>query len=316
MSVPPITVLMPVYNAEKYLREAMDSILTQTFMDFEFLIVNDGSTDGTEEIIQSYNDSRIHLITQPNGGVSAALNTGLAAAKGKYIARFDADDISMPDRLERQYRFITTHPGYVMVGSDAEYVDKNGTYVFTFSSPGHTDEEIRNCIYDKNPFIHSAVLYAKDAVLSCGGYDKGAHIFEDHLLWVRLIRVGRVFNETATLVKVRLNPESVTTDERVWGSRFMALRKKILLSGQAVTEEEDRELLAIIRKHGTGKRKDVGYYLFIAKKYLWNNYQPRLARRHLMKAIASDPSELQEYLLLAVSFLPEAFIRRLYHSVK
>src|ERR1700712_3200957 len=100
---PLVTVLMPAYNAEKYIAEAISSVLKQSFTDFELLIVNDGSTDGTEKIINSFNDSRIILISQPNKGVSAALNFGLTHSRALYVARFDADDICHPDRLKIQY---------------------------------------------------------------------------------------------------------------------------------------------------------------------------------------------------------------------
>src|SRR5687768_3609783 len=115
MSVP-VTVLMPVYKGERHIAEAIDSVLAQTFRDFELLIVNDGSTDGTAAIVKAYNDQRIVLLSRPNGGVSAALNTGLEQARGEYIARFDADDVCYPHRLQVQYDFLRSHPDYVMVG--------------------------------------------------------------------------------------------------------------------------------------------------------------------------------------------------------
>src|SRR5882757_7271659 len=104
---PKVTVLMPAYNAGKYIGEAISSVLGQSFVDFELLIVNDGSTDDTEKIIRSFHDSRIVMIRQENKGVSAALNLGLAHARAPYIARFDADDICLPNRLKVQYEFIT-----------------------------------------------------------------------------------------------------------------------------------------------------------------------------------------------------------------
>src|SRR5690348_7082970 len=114
-----VTVLMPVYNSEKYIWAAIHSVINQTWNDFELLIVNDGSTDGTQEIIKSFADDRIVLINQENGGVAKALNKGLMHAKGDYIARFDADDICFPDRLEEQVNFLDKHEDYVVVGSDA-----------------------------------------------------------------------------------------------------------------------------------------------------------------------------------------------------
>ena len=139
---PLVTVLMPAYNAEKYIAEAISSILKQSFTNFELLIVNDGSTDGTERVINSFNDNRIVLVNQANKGVSSALNAGLAHSRTPYIARFDADDICHPDRLKIQYEFITTYPEYSIIGSAADYVDAAGHYIFTHHPVAHLNEEI------------------------------------------------------------------------------------------------------------------------------------------------------------------------------
>lgn len=312
----PVTVLMPVYNGAKYLREAIDSILAQTFTGFEFLIVNDGSTDDTESIIRSYSDPRIRLINQKNGGVSSALNTGLKNAEGEYIARFDADDICYPERLKEQYEFMLSNPEYVLIGSDADYVNQTGQFIFSYDSNGHTNEEIQEKIFEKNPFIHSVVFFPKKMVLDCGGYDLKAHTFEDHLLWVKLIKKGKVCNFKKSFIKVRLNPESVTTDERVRGRHFLELREKILKSQLPITNEEETELVQILKSQNTHHIRELGYHLFVAKKYLWNNYQPKLARKHLLKAIKIKPFDLINYMLFLVSFLPKQFIHKLYSSIK
>ena len=136
---PQITVLMPAYNAEKYIGEAIASVLNQTFTDFELLIINDGSTDTTKQIIDSFTDSRIRLINQTNQGIAAALNIGLLNAKADLIARFDADDICMPERLMIQYNFLSDHPDYIIVGADADFIDMNGNFVYTRSLPAHTN---------------------------------------------------------------------------------------------------------------------------------------------------------------------------------
>ena len=114
---PKISVVMAVYNGEKYLREAIDSILNQTFKDFEFIIVNDGSTDRTREILESFIDPRIVLIHQEHMGLTKSLNRGIALAKGKYIARQDADDISMAERLEKQFNFLESHENVALLGT-------------------------------------------------------------------------------------------------------------------------------------------------------------------------------------------------------
>jgi glycosyltransferase involved in cell wall biosynthesis len=312
----PVTVLMPVYNCANYVGEAVESILAQTYRDFEFLIVNDGSTDASEHVIRAFGDPRVRIISQRNAGVSQALNTGIAHARGKFIARFDADDICMPTRLEEQMNFMLGHKDHVMVGSDAEYVSDAGEHIFSYTSPAHADAEIRERIYQRNPFIHSAVLLPKQLLVECGGYDPRAHTFEDHLLWVKVIARGKVHNIPRPLVKVRLNPQSVTTDERLRGRRFLALRRKILLRGTTVTPEEEAILLEIIRRQNTPPLKQLGYHLFVMKKYLWNNHQPLLARKHIRAALRLKPLDPRLYMMLAVSVLPGRLLGAIYNLLK
>ena len=183
MQMPKVTVLMPAYNAANYIGEAIDSVLQQSFDDFELLIINDGSTDNTTQVIRSYNDTRIILIDHHvNHGIAAALNTGLSKAGGKYIARFDADDICSPERLQEQVSFLDNHPDYVLTGSDAEYISENGEHLFYFKCFSHNNEQLLHKIYSQCPFIHSSVMYRINPVIEAGGYSLYAHNFEDYFL--------------------------------------------------------------------------------------------------------------------------------------
>lgn len=310
----PVTVLMPVYNAEKYLAEAIDSVLMQSHKDFEFLIINDGSTDHSLEIINRYSDNRIRVITQKNGGVSAALNTGLKHATGEYIARFDADDVCYPTRIEEQYHFMRAHDEYVIVGADIDYIDKDGEYLFSFTTIGHTNEEIKERISLGCPFVHSAVMYKKDVVLAMGGYEVKAHTFEDYFLWMKLIDKGKVFNFNKAMIKVRFNPESVTVDYKDYNETFLRLREKALKTG-IITDEEGDQLLKSVKRLDR-KTKEFSYNNMLGKKYLWNNYNPRKARAHLWKAFKLKPFSLSPYVLTAMSFLPKAMIFSIYNKTK
>ena len=138
MNSPDVTVLMPARNAEKYIADAILSVINQTYTNFELLVVNDGSTDNTASVIKSFADSRIKLIEQEALGISPALNKRVEEARGKYIARFDADDICLPKRLEKQAGFLDKNPDYVLLGSDAEYIDENGGHLFSFRCIGHS----------------------------------------------------------------------------------------------------------------------------------------------------------------------------------
>jgi len=304
---PKITVLMPAYNAGRYIGEAIDSVLTQTFTDFELLIVNDGSTDQTECIINSFRDDRIVLINQNNMGVAAALNTGLQHSRGRYIARFDADDVCYPHRLQTQFDFLEQNPGYILVGSDADYILEDDEFLFSFRCIAHTHEEVIKKMYFYCPFVHPTVMYKKESVCNAGGYATDAHNFEDYLLWTAITREGKLCNLPEPLIKYRLNSTSATIDERWRGKRFRALKRNAVLRGM-ITPEEGNELLAIIRAQDTRHVKEAAYHALCGKKFLANNYQPQKARAHVKRAIDINPFRLDSYLLYTVSFLPETVI--------
>lgn len=302
---------MPAYNAEKYIGKAIDSVLAQTFTRFELLIINDGSTDSTEKIIRSYSDERIRLINQPNQGIAGALNMGLLNANADLIARFDADDICMPERLMVQYDFLHAHPDHIIVGSDADYIDMTGDYVFTCRLPAHTNEEIQELTLNKCPFIHSAVLFRKAPILQIGGYDTNAYAFQDHLLWSKVIALGKAYNLSQTLLQVRLNPESISIDEKWRTKRFREIKSGSIRRGN-ITEQEGKELLNILKEQNNPKIKEGSYYSLLGKKYLWNNHQPQKARINLRKAIRIHPARLDSYAIMALSFFPEDFIKWVY----
>ena len=304
---PAISVLMPAYNAEKYIGKAIESVLQQTYTDFELVIVNDGSTDGTEKVISTFTDKRIVLINQPNRGVGAALNTGLQHAKAAYIARFDADDLCHPQRLEKQIRFLQQNPEYILVGSDADYILENDDFLFHFRCIAHTHEEIMQKLYFYCPFVHPSVMYKKESICNAGGYPTDAHNFEDYLLWTAIANSGKLCNLPEPLIQYRLNPNSVTIDEKWRGKRFRSLKRAAVKRGY-ITTEESRELLSIIKNQDVRKIKEGSYHALCGKKFLADNYQPAKARAHVKKAIGIRPFRLDNYLLYTVSYLPEKFI--------
>ena len=304
---------MPAFNAEKYIAEAILSVLKQTYTDFELLIINDGSTDGTSTVIRQFNDSRIRLLELPRQGISIALNTGLTEAKGYYIARFDADDVCIPQRLEKQLEFLDNNPDHVLVGCDAEYITESGEHLFNFQCSGYTHEDIMKRLYVYCPFIHSGVMFRKEIVVKAGSYSQEAHNFEDYLLWVQLAKYGKYSNLREPLLKVRFNAASVTMDEKWRGYRFRQLKKRIIHRGFATKEEGD-ELSAIISKQNKPARKQAAYYALCGKKFLVNNFRPAKARAHLAKAISHHPFKLNNYVLYMLSFFPRPVIDWLHHK--
>ena len=306
---------MSAYNAEQYIAQAIDSILKQTFTEFELIIINDGSTDRTEDIIRSFEDPRIVLFNLQHKGIAVALNYGLRQAKADYIARFDADDISYPDRLKIQYEYLNTHPEYCIVGSSADYVDEEGTYIFTYHPPCATNEEIQSLKTKVCPFIHSSVLYKKDCVLLVGGYNDHAHSFEDHLLWLHLLKNEKGINIKQSLMQVRLNPHSITIDDQWRTKRFHEI-KKTAFQKESITEQEGRELMDILSSQSSENVKLGAYNSLLAKKYLWNNYQPAIARRYLKKVIEQNKLDWKSYIFYGLSFLPAHKVQKFYSLLK
>lgn len=207
---------MPVYNAERFLKEAIKSILEQTFADFECIIVNDGSTDGSEEIVKEFSDVRIKLISQPNQGIVGALNAGLKVAQGTYIARMDADDISEPNRFEEQVQFLKTHPHVALCGTWARTINENGKETGIYDYPPATHTTIRMAMLRFNPFIHPSVMFTRKAVETAGPYDKRYKHTEDYELWTRMVAKFKTANIPEYLLRYRITSGSIT--RKHWGT--------------------------------------------------------------------------------------------------
>jgi glycosyltransferase involved in cell wall biosynthesis len=203
---PTVTVLMPVYNAARFVAETVDTVLAQTFGDFEFVIINDGSTDNSLEILRGYarRDDRIRLISRPNTGYVAALNEGLGVARGEFVARIDADDLADPRRLELQVARMRSEPQLVALGSNALAIDEDGYMIGEYAVP-LTHEEIETAhLRGSSSIHHPAVMLRPEAVKRVGGYRKELMPCEDFDLWLRLGEVGRVANLPEKLLTKRL----------------------------------------------------------------------------------------------------------------
>jgi glycosyltransferase involved in cell wall biosynthesis len=190
MSEPAVTVLMTVFNAGRFLNSSIRSILTQTFRDFEFLIVDDCSTDGSAEVAETWQsrDSRIRVIRNlQNRGQTACLNQGLELARGQWIARHDADDLSHPTRLTLQHRLTISRPDIVLLGTNGRIIDEQDRLVGLLDAP-LTQQGIIWTAPFLNPFMHTSVLFRTDIIRDeFGGYDSSYRIAQDYELWTRVI---------------------------------------------------------------------------------------------------------------------------------
>lgn len=207
--VPEVSVLMPVHNGAKYLAEAIKSILRQNFIDFELLIIDDGSTDEIEKVIGQFSDSRIVFVrNSENVGVASTLNRGIDLARGRFIARMDSDDISMPYRLQKQVEFLGQHPQVAVVGSWVEIFGSNGTW--KEHRPCKPEVVKASLIFD-TPFFHPSVMLRKEILQQhCLRYDPSFSCSEDYELWTRVVRHGDLDNIPEVLVRMRHHEESVT----------------------------------------------------------------------------------------------------------
>ncbi len=206
---PVLSVVMSVYNAGIYLKPSVESILSQTFKNFEFIVIDDGSSDSSVETIKSFGDPRIRLVRQANHGLVYSLNKGVSLSRGKYIARQDADDVSLPGRLEKELKLITTNEKIGMVGSFFTYIDLGGNPSKTMVSPTLHDD-LRLMLLNVNPFGHGTVLFRKEALESVGSYNDDYHAAEDYNLWRHLATDWEFAIIPESLYWYRINPESIS----------------------------------------------------------------------------------------------------------
>lgn len=211
MKKPLISVLMPAYNAEHFISEAIESILEQTFSDFELIVIDDGSKDDTLAKIQQYanKDSRVRVISQENIGFVPTLNKARLLAQGDIIARMDADDISHPDRFEMQIKYLEEHADIVCVSGNYEYMDEVGRKLTTIYMPLNDDDIQSSCLNGAPALCHGCSMMRRWALDDTGGYIVGMEPAEDLDLWLRLGEVGKLANLVDVILKVRLHPASI-----------------------------------------------------------------------------------------------------------
>lgn len=207
MGGPIVSVIMPVYNCELYIREAVESILYQTYTDFEFIIIDDASRDDTVSIIKTYNDPRVQLIEKPfNSGYTNSLNLGLQVAKGKYIARMDGDDISFPERFARQIDFLEANPEVNLCGTSYRIIGSNRSIALP---EGH--DAIKIALLKGNCIAHPSVMMRKQSLDSFSVvYDVSKEPAEDYDLWVRMVMKGKLHNLQEVLLDYRTHSSQVS----------------------------------------------------------------------------------------------------------
>jgi GT2 family glycosyltransferase len=211
MPAPQISVVMAVHNGERYLSQAVDSVLAQTLPDFELIIVDDGSTDASPEMLRAYaeRDSRVLVHGQANTGRAAALNRAIALSRAPLIARLDADDYAPPERLARQCRFLDGHDAVGLLGGAVSFVDDRGRPFADYRYP-LDDTQLRAALERTTPFIHSAATFRSAAFASAGGYRPAFGDADDLDLWLRLSEATRLANLPELMVYYRVHAGQAT----------------------------------------------------------------------------------------------------------
>lgn len=306
-----ISVVMSVKNGLPYIGETIQSVLDQSLADFEFVIIDDGSTDDTVAEIQKFTDPRIKLIVQENTGVATAKNRAIKESIGKYIAIIDADDICLKDRLESQAAFLDAHPEYVLVGGFVDIIDKDGNYLYTEKKPVE-DEDIRKHQDQRNPWSHSSVMYRRTAFEAVGGYYEPVQQYiVDYMLLYQLSNHGKVHQLAQVVVQYRIVPTALSAKANP--KEFDEITHRAIRAGKM--SEAD---LAAMRKIKTKEKaranfKESMYHLYLGRSYIFHCFNRAKAKTHLNKCLSLNPDlKIARYYLLMAQFLPSFIIKLIY----
>lgn len=268
--MPKISVVMPVYNCGLYIKEAIDSILNQSFADFEFLIIDDCSTDDTVGIIKTYEDSRIKLIQKSvNRGISDSLNLGIRIAKGYYIARMDGDDISYLDRFMKQIAFLDANRDVILCGSSVSIIGSKTSINYPEDHKAMKVEFLRqNCV------MHPTVMFRKDSIVKFNFfYNPLKEPAEDYDLWLRLLQKGKLHNIPENLLAYRFHSNQVTKlDSNRQKDLTINLRLELLNNLNCKIEKNEFEILRrIIQNDKFLVYKNIQQFLFLKSKLIRGN---------------------------------------------
>ena len=295
---------MSVYNGSPFLREAVESILAQSFSDFEFILVNDGSTDDTASILELYSgqDSRIRLFHNENHGLTYSLNFGCARARARYIARMDGDDIALRDRFVRQLEFMEKHPEVGLLGSAYDLIDKRGKRLCGATLPT-TDSEIRQALLDSTAFLHPSVMMRKAALDQVGGYREVTYA-EDYDLWLRLSEQTRMANLPEVLLQYRIHANQVSVskcrEQSLWtGAAQVAavFRNKGLPDPIDSLHEITPEKLEDLGVSRAAQESNLarGYLRYVRNMYRIGEFS--LARKGLEILLSGDPGTIERWII-------------------
>jgi len=210
MGIPELSIIMPVFNSERYIGEAVNSLLSQNYTDFELIIVDDASTDGSLQVVKSFDDNRIKIITNDrNRGIVFSRNRGLLEATGRFISPFDADDVAMHEKFSLQMGFLKKNPAYGMIGSWGRMINEEGKLLKQKWKLNASPEKIPAILLFRNYFLQPSIVIRREAIPK-DGYSEGYDIGEDYKMWFEVARRFNVWNYPEYLVRIRIHKQSTT----------------------------------------------------------------------------------------------------------
>lgn len=316
-----VSVVMSVYNDQACVSQAIKSILSQTFSEFELIIIDDGSTDNSAIEVMKFSDLRIRFFQQPNSGLAQALNFGITVANGKYIARQDSDDFSAPTRLEQQIKFLDTHPEIGLVGCNAVLIDEDGQILANTNYP--TDNAtLQAMLLDENsanPLNHGTVVFSRILALSVGGYRKEFSQSQDLDLWLRMAEKLEIANLPEPAYFWRLRRQSVNVQG--WNNQRDLGRLARLCARQRQSGQPEPELSLLSTRRNTiskinmllRKVETESEYNFRIALLLFNQNSMGESRSYLKKVMHRSPFHLYTWLIWILSLIPKRPRNALYH---
>ncbi len=317
MNDPKVSVIMGVYNGDRYLREAIDSILQQTFTDFEFIVINDGSSDNTHSILDSYKDQKIvKIINDKNIGLTKSLNRGIEVSRGVYIARMDVDDISLPERLERQVKYLDANPEVGLLASSFVYMDEAGNEKI-ISKPPTDKAKLKELMLQENQFCHGVVMLRRSCIERVGSYRPEFRYTQDYDLWLRILEYYDIASLSDVLYKYRVTFNNISVAKlAVQNTYHLIARECSYRRRTGLPEDLSRaEKLANAKAcksawfgRISAHKNIADYYLLWGRSFLLKN-EKKTARQDLISSIRFFPFNYNTWIYLGASFIGYGILR-------
>ncbi|WOE70113.1 glycosyltransferase [Hydrogenimonas thermophila] len=271
MSEPLVSVIMSVYNDSKFLNESIESILNQSYKNFEFIIVNDGSSDSSLNVINEYakKDNRIVVIDQKNKGLTKSLNIAIKKSNGDFIARMDADDISCKNRLKEQVKFLVENKEFALVGTNIIKIDQYGNFIEK-NKTKYSDSEIRKTFCTRNCIAHGSVMLNRKLLGNILYYDENFKYSQDYRLWTKIARHYKIANLKESLYKLRVHNKSISKQK---------IEEQSIYAGVVAYEFENNEVVNNLKDEVNNNiylRKKIGLILLM-------NFEPKIAMKYFSR---------------------------------